>query len=122
MGTEREVSLASGQEIISQLNPEKYEVIDLVFDAPKELIIKLQTAEIEFAYLALHGKFGEDGNIQAILEGLEIPYLGSGVLSSALGMDKDISKRVLKSYDIRTPQGKSIRKGEICHRAEVEKF
>ncbi|MDR2540860.1 MAG: hypothetical protein LBD11_03615 [Candidatus Peribacteria bacterium] len=77
MGTEREVSLASGQEIISQLNPEKYEVIDLIFEAPKELILKLQVAEIEFAYLALHGKFGEDGNIQAILEGLEIPYLGS---------------------------------------------
>jgi D-alanine-D-alanine ligase len=56
-GIEREVSLASGQEIITQLNPEKYEIVDLIFDAPRELIRKLQTTDIEFAYLALHGKF-----------------------------------------------------------------
>jgi D-alanine-D-alanine ligase len=60
--------------------------------------------------------------VQAILESLEIPYLGSGVLSSALGMDKDISKRVLQSYEIRTPKGISLRKDEVCQWEVLEKF
>jgi D-alanine-D-alanine ligase len=59
--------------------------------------------DIEFAFLGLHGKFGEDGGVQSLLEMLDIPYSGSGVFASALAMDKDISKIVLSSKGIKTP-------------------
>lgn len=62
-----------------------------------------QFDDIEFAFLGLHGKFGEDGGVQSLLEMRNIPYSGSGVFASALAMDKDISKIVLRSKGVKTP-------------------
>ena len=59
---------------------------------------------LQFAFIALHGKFGEDGRIQAILESIGIPFSGCGVLASALCMDKNISKKLFVSEGIKTPK------------------
>ena len=68
---------------------------------------------IDFAYIAMHGRFAEDGTLQGILEILDIPYLGSKVSASALGMDKIIQKNILKSHGIETPAGIILTATEI---------
>jgi D-alanine--D-alanine ligase (EC 6.3.2.4) len=98
--SEREISLLTGKEISKALNRDKYEVIELDIKSEKELINKLEG--IDFALLALHGSFGEDGKVQAVLESMKIPYSGSGVLASALCMDKNLSKKLFKAEDIPT--------------------
>jgi len=103
---ERDISLLTGEEIIRNLDSNKYEVIPIPIDEKNMLIDKIKN--IDFAFIALHGKFGEDGTIQAILESLNIPYSGSGVLSSALCMDKDMSKRIFLAEDIKTPKWDNI--------------
>lgn len=112
VSTEREVSLATGQEIINNLDREKYEVVDIVVNSEKEVYEKLSYEKFDFVYIALHGKFGEDGKIQSILESLDIPYSGGGILSSAGCMDKDITKRIVSSYGVRVSKGMSLRKGQ----------
>ncbi|SHE34622.1 D-alanine--D-alanine ligase [Clostridium fallax] len=100
ISSEREVSIKSGQSIVELLDKEKYEVIPIVIDKKEDIIEKAKG--IDFALLALHGKFGEDGTVQAVLQTMDIPYSGCGILSSAICMDKDMTKKVLKSCDIRT--------------------
>lgn len=75
--------------------------------------------DIEFAFLGLHGKFGEDGGVQSLLEMRDINYSGSGVFASALAMDKDITKVVLSSKGVKTPAWISIGKN---NRADDEKL
>lgn len=98
--SEREISLRSGREVCEHLNRDKYEVIPMIIDDSSDVIHKVK--DIDFAFLALHGKFGEDGVVQGVLETLGIPYSGCGVLSSSLCMDKDMTKKVLKYEGINT--------------------
>lgn len=98
--SEREISLRSGNEVCEYLDKTKYEVIPIIIDDNKDVIEKVK--DIDFAFLALHGKFGEDGVIQGVLETLKIPYSGCGVLSSSLCMDKDMTKKILKHENINT--------------------
>lgn len=100
VSSEREVSLSSGNSIMQHINKEKYEVVPIIIDKKEDVIEKVKG--IDFALLALHGKFGEDGAVQAVLDTLGIPYSGCDTLSSALCMDKDLSKSVLKAKGIRT--------------------
>lgn len=100
ISSEREVSLNSGQSILANLDKNKYEIIPVVIDSKEDLFTKVK--DIDFALLALHGKFGEDGTVQAVLQTMGIPYSGCDTLSSAVCMDKDMTKKVLKSRDIRT--------------------
>lgn len=109
---EREVSIKTGKGIIENLDKNKYEVIDFRIDKEED-ILKLKDMDIDFVYIALHGTFGEDGKVQAILEILNIPYSGSGVLSSALCIDKDLTKVVVNNAGVRTIPGKLLNKGEI---------
>ncbi len=120
IGTEREISLISWQEILNHLDRNKYQVFDIKFDSPSKLIEELQHNDFDFAYIALHGAFGEDGMIQAILESLNIPYTGSGVLSSAVAMDKDLSKRILQTYDVVSPKGKLLKKTDEISWKDLE--
>jgi len=90
VSSEREVSLMSGKEVISNLDKEKYDVIAI--DVPKELA-KLDNVDV--AFLALHGRGGEDGQIQGYLETLGIKYTGCGILASAIGMDKMVFRRLM---------------------------
>jgi len=99
---EREVSLNTGKQIIENLDKVKYEVVPIPINSEYEFIDSVKS--LEFAFIALHGKFGEDGRIQAILESLGIPFSGCGVLASAICMDKNISKKLFVSEGIKTPK------------------
>lgn len=100
ISSEREISLKSGQQVIEKLDKNRYEVIPIILNSKSEVIEKVKG--IDFAFLALHGKFGEDGTVQAILESLNIKYSGSKVLTSAICMDKNQSKRIMKAEGVRT--------------------
>lgn len=100
ISSEREVSLSSGREILKNINFGEYEGVEIVLDSKKDIFEKVEG--IDFALLALHGKYGEDGTVQSILDSLDIPYSGCGMASSAVCMDKDLTKAILKSRGIRT--------------------
>ena len=84
---EREVSLISGREVAAALRNEGYEVIEL--DAGPDVAMRLSDFSPDVVFNSLHGRWGEDGCVQGILEWLKIPYTHSGVLASALAMDKN---------------------------------
>lgn len=117
---ERNVSLLSGEEMINNLNKDKYEVVPIIIDSKNEIINKVQ--DLDFALLALHGEFGEDGTLQSILESLKIPYSGSNSLTSALCMNKKQSKRILKAEGIPIANGISIYKREDVNLKEIEQL
>lgn len=100
ISSEREVSLKTGKEIVKNLDRNKYDVFELEI-SKKEDIFKLKNENIDFAYIALHGIFGENGEVQAALEIMGIKYSGSGILSSALCMDKHLTKEVVKNSGVR---------------------
>ena len=101
LGAEREVSLSTGAGFKQALVELGYEFTEV--DAKEDLPAKLMKLKPDVALLALHGKFGEDGTVQGICEYLKIPYTGSGVLSSSLCMDKILSKQILISQGLPTP-------------------
>lgn len=100
---EREVSLNTGKAIVAALQEKNYNVVGIDLD-PSRFVEQLRENEIEVVFNAIHGLFGEDGRMQGALELLGIPYTGSGVLSSAMAMDKGISKRLFASAHIPTPR------------------
>ena len=100
ISSEREVSLKSGNSIVENIDRSKYEVVPIVIDNKDDIINKVKG--IDFALLALHGKFGEDGTVQSVLQTLDIPYSGCGPISSGVCMDKDLTKRILVANGIRT--------------------
>ena len=115
---EREISLMTGKQIIKALPKEKYDavLIEVSKDQKKavpELIKKLSQKKVDVAFIGLHGRFGEDGKIQALLESLQIPYTGSGVLASALGMNKIKCTEFLDKFWIRSPKFIAFYKGKI---------
>ena len=93
ISSEREVSLKSGEAVFNGIDKNKYDVVKIVLDSKKDIFTKI-TDDIDFAFLALHGKFGEDGCVQSILEAMEIPYSGCNPLTSALCMDKNMTKKI----------------------------
>ena len=100
ISSEREISIQSGNSVVNALDKDKYEAIPIVLNEKEDLIEKVKG--IDFALLALHGKFGEDGTVQSVLKTLEIPFSGCGPLSSAICMDKDMTKRILAFGNVRT--------------------
>ncbi len=91
---EREVSLSSGQECAVALRDEGFEVVEV--DAGPDLVSRLTEIKPDVVFNALHGRWGEDGCVQGLLEWLRMPYTQSGVLASALAMDKQKSKDVYR--------------------------
>ena len=108
---EREVSLKSGSAIFNTLKQLKYNVAAI--DAGDDLCSVLKRKKIDIAFIALHGGHGENGAIQGMLEVLGIPYTGSGVLASALAMDKEVSKKVFVYNGIPVPPFRIIQKSEL---------
>ena len=98
LSSEREVSLASGNAILEALIGKGYDAVAV--DVGRDVGEQLRKSGVEVAFNGLHGKFGEDGAIQGLLEILGIPYTGSGILASAMGMNKIISKTVFKAYGL----------------------
>jgi len=105
---EREVSLRSGRAIYGALKTLGYDVIAV--DAGPDICASLTAQGVRIAFLALHGGYGENGSIQGMLEVLGIPYTGSGVLASAIAMDKEVSKKVFRYHDIPVPPYVVIRR------------
>jgi D-alanine-D-alanine ligase len=105
---EREVSLSTGKGIHKALIGLGYR--SEFIDFKKDSISILE--EIDVAFVALHGKYGEDGTVQGLLELLKIPYTGSGVLSSAIAMDKIYSKKIFEFEDIPTPPAVYLKSGD----------
>ncbi len=103
LSNEREVSLRSGKNCHDALLRLGYENAELV-DVGHDLVFVLKDRKIEVAFLALHGKYGEDGTVQGLLELLQLPYSGSGVLASALAMSKPLTKQVLKANNLPTAE------------------
>jgi len=101
ISAEREVSLRSGSAIYNALKGLGYNALSI--DVGSDICDVLDKGKIEAAFLALHGGYGEDGSIQGMLEVLGIPYTGSGVLASALAMDKEASKKVFLYHGIPVP-------------------
>jgi len=91
LSAEREVSLKSGTAVHNALLAQGYDAIAI--DVGRNLPAVLVTEKIEAAFIALHGRYGEDGCIQGLLELMQIPYTGSGVLASALAMHKLTASR-----------------------------
>lgn len=129
--SEREISLETGRNVFNTLDRSRFEPIPLYMDGAGRLwqiglplVVQNTTRDIEgrleadaervpyeglaervdFVYIGLHGKYGEDGCFQGLLELLDVPYAGSGVLGSALGMDKHVQRRVLEGAGIDVPK------------------
>ncbi len=107
ISSERGVSLRSGNAIYEALKNKGYDVVPI--DADRDIADVLRKETITLAFLALHGGFGENGAIQGMLEVMGIPYTGSGILASALAMDKAASKKVFISRTNGFPMASIIR-------------
>ncbi|HEB13995.1 MAG TPA: D-alanine--D-alanine ligase [candidate division WWE3 bacterium] len=102
---EYEVSISSGNNVVENLDGIRFEVSPVVIGKDGSFPFPLeQLSKFDVAFLALHGPFGEDGTIQAILEQIGLPYTGSAVAASRLGMDKIASKMLFRMKGIPTPE------------------
>jgi len=97
-GAERAVSLSTGQECATALRQAGYSVVEI--DAGPDLVNELTLADPDVVFNALHGRWGEDGCVQGVLEWIELPYTHSGVLCSALAMDKEKTKDVFRGVGL----------------------
>ncbi|MCA7083900.1 D-alanine--D-alanine ligase [Cupriavidus sp. DB3] len=99
---EREISLLSGQGVLAALQSRGVDAH--AFDPALRSVAELAAAGFDRVFIALHGRYGEDGTMQGLLEQLGIPYTGSGVLASALAMDKPATKRLWSTHGLPTPR------------------
>jgi len=111
LSREREISLKTGKAILKALTEKGYTVTAI--DVGEDIGEKLVRGKIECAFLALHGRFGEDGTIQGMLELMRIPYTGSDVLASALAMHKIMAKKFFLCEKIPTPRFEVLQREEI---------
>lgn len=101
LSAEREVSLKSGAAVMGSLTRQGYNVCAI--DVNTEVALTLRRENVDVAFIALHGRYGEDGIIQGLLEMMRIPYTGSGVLASALGMNKAQARSLFIAAGLTTP-------------------
>jgi len=99
---ERKISLLTGKACSKALKKKGYKVVDL--DAKGYFVDELKQLKPKIVFNALHGKYGEDGFVQSILESLKIPYTHSGVLSSSLAMDKELSRLIFIKNNLKVPK------------------
>jgi len=108
---EREVSLSSGRECVTALRGEGYEVVEV--DAGPDLAEVLRRENPDVVFNALHGRWGEDGCVQGMLEWLRLPYTHSGVLASSLAMDKEKTKQAYRSAGLPVVDSRLARADEV---------
>jgi len=109
---ERAVSLKSGAAVLAALQAAGVDAYGI--DAGPQLAEQLLSERPDRVFIALHGRGGEDGSLQGLLESLLIPYTGSGVMASAIGMDKLRTKQIWQSLGLPTPAYAMLRDGEQC--------
>lgn len=112
--SEREISLKSGTAVLNALRDLNFDVdpIDIITDDVEKNVALIRSRQLSCAFIALHGRFGEDGTIQSILETEGIPYTGSGVEASRRAMDKALSHAAFEKCGIRSPRYQVIEKGK----------
>ncbi|OIN96851.1 D-alanine--D-alanine ligase [Candidatus Desantisbacteria bacterium CG1_02_38_46] len=113
--SEREISLKSGAAVEKALKDGGFKVSSFDIKGRKSLA-EMMRKKFDVVFIVLHGKFGEDGGIQAFLEGMNIPYTGSGVLASALAMNKILSKKIFQAEGIPTPDYHIVRRSTFALR------
>ena len=111
---EYKISLSSGREVVKNLNSKKYNILPIIIsrdgqnwkigESQKNLKFKIENLKLDLAFIAMHGPYGEDGTIQGFLELIGVPYTGSKVLASALGMDKIYSRKLFTQAKLKTPK------------------
>ena len=101
--SEREVSIKSGSQVYQALNKDKYDIrrYDPLTDL--ERLVR-EAPQLEVALIIMHGRGGEDGTVQGLLDLLEVPYQGSGVLASAVAMNKELSKALYQLAGLKVPR------------------
>lgn len=108
---ERAVSLKSGEAVYRAIDRGKYDVIR--YDPRDDLPLLIEAKkDIDLAFILLHGKYGEDGCIQGLMDILDIPFVGSGVLSSAMALNKKVAKRAYRSIGLQVAKDIVLRRGE----------
>jgi D-alanine-D-alanine ligase len=112
LSAEREISLRSGAACAAALESEGYRVSRV--DVGHDVAIRLTELKPDVAFNALHGKFGEDGCMQGVLELLRIPYTHSGVLASSVAMKKDVAKLVMAAAGVPVPKGRVVDRREAA--------
>jgi D-alanine-D-alanine ligase len=117
LSREREVSLRSGANILASLKRQGFDAVAI--DVDHRIAEVLKQERIDLAFITLHGRYGEDGCIQGLLEMLGIPYTGSSVLASALAMDKGLSKVVFRANGVPTPDFQVLRPGQPVTAVEL---
>ncbi|MCD6310435.1 MAG: D-alanine--D-alanine ligase, partial [Candidatus Eremiobacteraeota bacterium] len=99
---EREVSIRSGRNSARALRKAGFDVVEI--DAQVDIVQELVENKVDVAFFAVHGELGEDGTLQGLLEFIGIPYTGSGVMASALAIDKCMSKKIFSLSGIPVPE------------------
>ncbi|WP_245613630.1 D-alanine--D-alanine ligase [Pelobacter seleniigenes] len=110
LSAEREISLKTGTAALTALRELGYDAVPI--DAGTDLPEQLRQSGVEVAFIALHGRFGEDGRVQGLLEMMQIPYTGSGVMASSIAIDKVVTKQLLLFHELPTPGFDFIRPGD----------
>ncbi len=110
LSAEREISLKTGTAVLQALQQSGYNAVAI--DAGTGLPEQLRDAQADLAFLCLHGRYGEDGTVQGLLEMMQIPYTGSGVMASSVAMDKVISKQLFLYHELSTPGFVAYRAGD----------
>lgn len=108
---EREVSLNTGAQVAAALKERGFDVVE-IDTGDDDFVTELSRSEADVAFICLHGRFGEDGTVQGLCELIEKPYVGSGVLASALAMDKVMSKHFYAYAGISTPDYVVLQRGQ----------
>ncbi len=108
--SEREVSLRSGEAVFEALTKLGYKVTKIDFS--RQIFQQLQEAKPDIVFNALHGTYGEDGRIQGVCDILEIPYTHSGIIASAICMDKVIARKICTTVGVKSPPYEILKKGE----------
>jgi len=115
---ERDVSLRSGKTVSEALDRSKYEVVS--YDPRDDLSVIVAVREqIDVAFVLMHGKYGEDGCIQGLLEMLGIRFVGSGVLSSAIALNKKIAKDIFRRHGLNVPRDIVLKAGGTFSSSEI---
>lgn len=110
-GEEKEISVKTGEAIATALEKRGH-AVTRIFAGPG-LDQSVRGADVEVAFLALHGRMGEDGKVQGLLEVMGVPYTGSGVLASALAMNKGFAKKLFRQHNLATPAGYTVRASQL---------
>ncbi len=111
LSAEREISLKSGSAVYKALLGKGYNAVFI--DAAEDMHASITSQKVEIVFIALHGGQGENGAVQGFLEVMGIPYTGSGVLASAVAMDKETSKKIFLYHEIPVPPFKIIHRDEL---------